>query len=94
MNVDHDLIIKVAGLSRIKLTDEEVKEFTPQLKEVLEFFTVLDKINTDDVEPSFHPIEIKNALRDDTPGKCLNQEEALENTEHKNDGFFRGPGAV
>jgi aspartyl-tRNA(Asn)/glutamyl-tRNA(Gln) amidotransferase subunit C len=94
MDIDANLIKKVAGLSRIELTESEVESFTPQLKEVLEFFSVLDRINTDDIKPSFHPIELRNSLREDEPGKCLSQEQALENAQHNKEGFFRGPGAV
>ena len=40
------------------------------------------------------PVELKNALREDIEEKCLSQEEALSLTEHKKDGYFKGPKAV
>jgi len=94
MQIDEKLIRHVAELARIKLTDKEVEKFTPQLNEVLEGFRKLEEVNTDDVEPSFHPIAVKNHMREDKEEECLTQEEALSCTKHKKDGYFIGPKAV
>jgi len=94
MKVDEGLIKHIAKVARLKLTAKEIKEFTPQLKEVLKAFSELDKVNTKDMEPSFQPIEIKDVMRDDKTGKCLSVEDALSNTEHKKDSYFKGPKAV
>ena len=94
MQVDRKLLEHVADVARIKLSEEEIKKFLPQLKETLEFFSKLKEINTDNVKPSFHPVELKNAMRDDKEEKCLSQDEALSLTEHKKDGYFKGPRAV
>ena len=94
MQVDKKLLEHVADVARIKLSEEEIKKFLPQLKETLEFFSKLKEINTDNVKPSFHPVELKNAMRDDKEEKCLSQDEALSLTEHKKDGYLKGPRAV
>jgi aspartyl-tRNA(Asn)/glutamyl-tRNA(Gln) amidotransferase subunit C len=94
MKVDKELIENVARVARLKLTDSEIKKFTPQFKEILDVFSELDKVDTKGVEPSFQPVEIKNVMRSDEPGTCIDQEEALENTSHKKDGYFKGPKAV
>ena len=93
MKVDKELIENVARVARLKLTDSEVKKFMPQLKEILDSFSKLDEVKTDAV-PSFQPVELKNVMRSDEPGTCLSQETALKNSEHKKDGFFKGPKAV
>ncbi len=94
MNIDEQLIRKVAENARLELSEAEIKEFLPQLKEVLESFSKLDEIDTKNVSPSFQPVEIKNNIREDKIGKCLSQEEALKNAHHKKDGYFKGPRAV
>ena len=94
MEVDRKLLEHVAEVARIKLTEPEIKKFLPQLRESLEFFSKLNDINTDNVKPSFQPVELKNAMRDDEPKECLSQEDALSLTEHKKDGYFKGPRAV
>ena len=66
----------------------------PQLKEILDNFSKLDEVDTKDVKPSFQPVEIKNAVREDKAGKCLSNEDALKNAVHKKDNYFKGPRAV
>lgn len=94
MKVDKELIEHVAELARLKLTNEEIEKFLPQLKEILDAFSKLDEIDVKDVKPSFQPIDLKNVMREDKVEKCLTQEEALSLTEHKKDGYFKGPRAV
>jgi len=94
MEIDSKTIEHVAEIARLKLTEKEKEKFIPQLKEALEFFSKLNEVNTDNVEPSFHPVEIRNSVREDIEGKCISQEEALSLTEHKKDGYFKGPRVV
>ena len=94
MKVDKELIEKVAKNARIKLSESEIKEFSPQLKEVLEYFSEIEKAPTKDLQPTFHPIEVKNVIREDISKKCLTQQEALQNAKHKQDGYFKGPKTI
>ena len=94
MEIDEELIKHIASVARIKLTDSEVKEFTPQLKEVLGNFSSLSEVDTEGIEVQAQPVEMKNVTREDKAEKCLSQEEALANAEHKKDGYFKGPRVV
>ena len=88
------VIDKVAKVARLSLTDAEKVKFEKDMKDILKAFSTLDKAKTDGVEPAFQPIETKNVLREDIVEECLSQEDALSNTEHKENGFFRGPKVV
>ena len=94
MEIDRKLLEHVAEIARLKLTEEEIKKFLPQLKEALEFFSQLQEVNTDKVKPSFQPVELKNVMREDKEKECLPQDDALSLTEHKKNGYFKGPRAV
>lgn len=94
MKVDKELLKHVAELAKLKLTEKEVDRFLPELKEALEYFSKLSEVKTNNVKPSFQPVEIKNVLREDKEEKCLSQDDALSLTEHKKDGYFKGPRAV
>lgn len=94
MQIDKEFIRWVAANARMELSDKEVETFVGQFKEILEAFSKLDELNTDGVEIQIQPVELKNALRDDIPKPCLSQEEALANTQHKKDGYFKGPRAI
>ncbi len=94
MEIDKKLLEHVASIARISLSEEETGKFLPQLKEALEFFSQLKEVNTDNVKPSFQPFELKNAMRDDEKEECFSQDDALSLTEHKKDGYFKGPRAI
>jgi len=91
MKVTKELVKKVASNARLKLTDEEIEGFVPELKEILDYFSKLDGLNTGSIKPSFHPIEIKNVMREDEAKESLGVEEALLNTKNKKDSYFKGP---
>ncbi len=94
MNVDEKLLKKVASVARLDLSEAEIEEFTPQLAEVLEYLSKLDKVDTEDVRPSFHPIKIPERLRDDGVTSSLSQDDALKNSDNNKDGYFVGPKAI
>ncbi|MBW2975035.1 Asp-tRNA(Asn)/Glu-tRNA(Gln) amidotransferase subunit GatC [Candidatus Woesearchaeota archaeon] len=94
IKVDKELIRHIAESARIRLTETEIKRFSTQLKEILNAFSQLDKVNTDNTKPSFQPVEMKNMLREDKVKESLTQEEALSNAKEKKEGYFKGPMAV
>lgn len=93
MEINQELIEKVAKNAKLELTEQEKEEFLPQLKEILESFSILDKAPVHNLHASFQPFPIKNIFREDHIEPCLTQEEALQNTKLKKDGFFKGPKA-
>ncbi len=94
MHVDKDLIRRVAANARLELSEKEVEKFAVQFKDILEAFSRLDEVDTNNVDIMLQPVELKNVLRDDTPKPSLPIEEALANTQHKKDGYFKGPRAL
>jgi len=94
VKVDADLIFKVARNARLNISEKEAREFVPQIQDVLDSFSSLDKLDVSKAKPSFHPIEMKNVMREDRKGSCLAQEDALSNTHHRKKGYFKGPKIV
>ncbi len=94
MEINESVVRHVAQISRLNLTDDEIKKFTPELGEILKFFSQLGEVDTAHVAPSFQPVPLGNALRDDVIGTCVLPDEALALTMHKRDGYFKGPKAV
>lgn len=93
IEVTKELIQKVATNARLKLTDEEIEKFLPQIKEIIvDSFNKLDEVVAEE-EPSFQPIESKNQFRKDEVKEGLSQEEALRNVSLKlrEKGYVKGP---
>ena len=79
----------MAEAARLNLTDEELERYQMQLKVILEAFRELDEVDTEGVEPSFHPVDLEDVLREDEAGEW--SWDPLANSMHKEDGYFRGP---
>ena len=89
-----DALAKAAELARLKLSEQELAQFSKEAEEILKMFSRVDKIDTKDVEPAYQPIETTNVWREDKTTKCLSQKDALSNTQHKENGYFKGPKTV
>jgi len=94
VKINKELIEHVAEVARLKLTDKEIVKFSKELSEIIESFSKLDEVDTKGIEPSLQPVELKNMLREDKEEKSFTQEEALSLTDHKKDGYFKGPKAI
>ncbi len=94
MKIDKELIKHVSEVARLKLTEQEIEEFLPQLREVLEAFSKLKEVDTKGIRPSFQPVELKDELREDEAESSLSQEDALSNSPNARDGYFQGPKVV
>ena len=92
--INKELIEHVADVSRLELKEKEKEQFVKELKEIIEAFSKIDEVDTKQVDISLQLVELKNALREDKEEKCFSQDEALSLTEHKKDGYFKGPKAI
>ena len=92
--INKELIGHVAEVARLKLTEQEKEKFVKELKEVIETFSKLNEVDTEGIEESLQPVGLKNVLREDSVKEPLTQEQALSLTEHKKDGYFKGPKAI
>ena len=84
-------VIKVATLARLKLTDAEVDDFTTKLGQVLEYFEMLNEIDTENVDPMVHAVELSNVFREDAVLASLPRPEALANAPKSDGQFFLVP---
>ena len=55
MDIDRELILKVAKNSRLNLSESEISQFTDDFKDILNAFSALNELETTDIKPSFHP---------------------------------------
>ncbi len=92
--VDRELLLRVAKNCRLELTEKEIQQFLPQFKEILEAFEKIDSVDVKGIEPAFHPVPLKNRMREDKIEKCLGNEEALSNAVHQKQPYFKGPKAI
>jgi aspartyl-tRNA(Asn)/glutamyl-tRNA(Gln) amidotransferase subunit C len=76
---------KVSLLARLRLSDLELEKMTRQLGQVVDYFRQLDEIDTTDIEPMAHALDLHDVFADDEPQASLPRELALA-TAPKHDG--------
>lgn len=83
----------VADLSNLKLTDQEIKKFTPQLDEIIEFVASLSEVDTDNIAPTSQTTGLTNVLRTDTikPEAMFTKDKALSGTDNQHNSLFKVP---
>ncbi len=94
MSVTVSEVEKIAKLARIVLNDQEKEELTGQMNEILDYIDKLNELDTENVEPMSHPLDLKNVFREDELKESLPQNKALENAPSKTDKFFKVPKVI
>ena len=89
MKLSREEVTHIARLARLGLGEEEIETFRAQLSNILENFEILQEVDTTDVPPTAHVIEMKNITRDDEVTPSFPQSEILANAPREEDSFFR-----
>jgi aspartyl-tRNA(Asn)/glutamyl-tRNA(Gln) amidotransferase subunit C len=89
--IDQNTVEQIAALCRLRLSDAEIDLFTRQLSHIVEFVAQLSEADVAGVEPTAHPLGIRSAFRDDTPGQPLGAELALANAPQTDQALFKVP---
>jgi aspartyl-tRNA(Asn)/glutamyl-tRNA(Gln) amidotransferase subunit C len=91
MALTPDTVRQVAHLARLTLSDEEVELFTRQLNDILSYVEKLNELETTDVPPMAHVLELNNAFREDEVTESLPLDEALANAPDRKWNSFAVP---
>ncbi|OPA74343.1 asparaginyl/glutamyl-tRNA amidotransferase subunit C [Paenibacillus selenitireducens] len=84
----------VAKLARLSLTDEEKEQFTGQLNAILKYAEKLNELDTDNVQPTTHVLQIHNVMREDENRPSLPIEKVLRNAPDEEDDQIRVPAVL
>jgi aspartyl-tRNA(Asn)/glutamyl-tRNA(Gln) amidotransferase subunit C len=80
-----------ARLARLALTEGEVEQLTVDLAKILDHAARVGALDTTDVAPTSHPIELINVLRPDVPRPGLDRTEVLAEAPVAEEFRFRVP---
>ena len=58
-------VLKLARLSRLKLSDEQVDRFAVELTHILKYVETLNSVNVEGLEPTYQVTGLKNVTRED-----------------------------
>lgn len=83
----------LAKLANLKLSPKEIKKFSGQLSDVVDYFDTLKQVDTDNVEPTAQTTGLTDNLRTDEikSDQILSAEEALSGTDKIHNNYFKVP---
>ncbi|MGB9772967.1 MAG: Asp-tRNA(Asn)/Glu-tRNA(Gln) amidotransferase subunit GatC [Bacteroidota bacterium] len=84
----------VAALARLEFTEQEKEKLVHQLNRILEYIDKLNELDTSDVEPLSHVIELSNVFREDVVEPSYPVEEILKNAPERTEKFFKVPKVI
>ncbi|EKU46850.1 Asp-tRNA(Asn)/Glu-tRNA(Gln) amidotransferase subunit GatC [Staphylococcus massiliensis] len=84
----------IANLAKLEISPEETEEMKSSLESILDFAHQNDTCDTDNVEPTYHVLDLQNVLREDKAVSGIPQELALKNAKETEDGQFKVPSVI
>ncbi len=94
MTITKDIVRYAAALSRIKLDDAETEEMQKQMGAIVDYMDILNRLDTDSVEPLSHVFSITNVMREDEVMPSSDRSEILKNAPEKTEENFIVPKTV
>ena len=89
--IDTDMVKHVANLVRLGISDEEAEKFSPQFTSIIEYFNMLNEVNTENIPPASDITNNTNVLREDVAKPSMSREEFLNNAPQSERGYVKVP---
>jgi aspartyl-tRNA(Asn)/glutamyl-tRNA(Gln) amidotransferase subunit C len=93
-HISKEEVEHIAWLARIELSEKEKELFTEQFNRILDYFRKIDEVETEDVPPTYHVLDLVNVYREDKVSPSLSPEKILKNAPKKEKRFFKAPRIV
>ena len=91
MRISREEVQHVALLARLELSEAEETELVGHFDKVLSYMEKLSELNTNDVQPLAHAVEVPAPLREDQVTNQANTDALLQNAPERQTDFFKVP---
>jgi aspartyl-tRNA(Asn)/glutamyl-tRNA(Gln) amidotransferase subunit C len=81
----------VAGLAQLQLDEDAKARLVREMGEILGYMDQLNELDTENVEPMMHAMEMINVFREDEVGASLSRETALSMAPVHDEEYFLVP---
>ena len=94
MKITTEMVDYVSELSRLSLPEAEKAEMAEKLEQIIDYVEILNRLDTEGVEPMSHTFPVKNVLREDEVKPSTPREALLRNAPVPDEEAFLVPKAV
>ena len=89
--IDTKTVKHVAFLVRLGISAEEAQTFSGQFSSIIDYFNMLNEVDTEDVPPASDIANAENVLREDEAKPSMSREEFLKNAPKSERGYVKVP---
>ena len=94
MEVNDELVDKLANLARLQFNETEKQSIKTYLQKMIQFVEKLNELDTAGVEPLLHMSDGVNVLREDEAKGSIERSEGLKNAPVQDGVFFKVPKVI
>ena len=96
MSLNRQDVQAIAHLARLEVSDDEIGDYVDKLSQILEFVDRLKQVDTGDILPMAHPLQLNMSqrLRPDEPTEEDQRELFQRNAEEVIDGLYTVPRVI
>ena len=92
MDIKREDIVHLAELSDFSLSEAEIESLGGDLKNIIDYISQLDKLDTDNISPTYQVFEMENIWRnDEIIEQEANREQLLALTKEEKDHQIKVP---
>ena len=88
LQVDEKLVREIASLARLDLTNEETEMFISQFKDILDYVSILNEVDTENVAPAYLSSANKSVTREDEIEPSVPTKEFLSNAPQSKNNYI------
>ena len=89
--MNKETIIKISDLAKIDIKDDQIDDILTSLEKILNLVDEMNSVNTDNVTPMSHPLNLKQELRKDIVEAPDERELFQENNKYTDNGYYIVP---
>ena len=89
--MDKDTIIKIADLAKIEIKQDQINDIASSLEKILNLVDEMNSINTDNVKPMAHPLNLKQESRKDKVLEINNRDLFQKDNKYTDNGYYKVP---
>jgi len=89
--IDTNTVKHMAYLVRLGITEEEAQKFSGQFTSIIDYFNMLNEVDTENIPPASETVNAKNILREDVVQPSMSHEEFLNNAPQAERGYVKVP---
>jgi len=89
--MNKNTVSKIANLAKIEIDDSKIEGIAENLEKILDLVGEMNSIDTDNINPMSHPLNLKQVMRPDEVTEQDQRENFQKNSPSIENGYYKVP---